>query len=1219
MRSFTNLVILISLIFSVAFADDSLLVYTLDGKFTLVNRCTGAVRWTYDSGLVNDCAYSGDVIIIPEIHGGRLYEYPGNRSGDLLYRINSSIFEMVVRSPESINSLYTTGYKSDHWLQLDLDTGKILNSARCFSPFQCYSANIDERIPARRTLDLGMSEYHFMLWNLTNGDAKVNMTYQALSSHMESDLQTSNLTHVATLEPSIVTFEGCKFLWHLPLSAPVVDLFSVEAPPPPPSPSKVGETEKRDQANSPSTADPFLPMTLHHGAQCAQQSHRLRRIVFTTYALVLNHSYTLPHYSTQSALWEAKLGRANTFVPALYVGEADSPPIYAVHTLAEVALKPRHVHRVAEHLRLAYESMRDDSAVLDLSRLVMPKTEVGGFWPKSLIGLYYLSLDSPQINPIWSPPSCPPHHLFQLTDQSHSSGRPLLPMQVTNIQTTGFPKEVKTVLWTFSTVIVLIITVAVIFALRMRNRVRRYLHYQTPWDHASPLLHPSFDCADREGWAGHPVVSANTTEGKRINPETVRFNLQRVLGSGANGTIVFEGTYGTQPVAVKRILRRVELEKSWLREHRILMNHHHEHLIRCFWTGSSPNFHYLVLQRCLTSLLEALDTEEGAALSEGRNPLSRFGLLPVECVRQLLNAVVFLHSKSIVHRDIKPSNIFILEATPSSPPTPSSSTTTSTSAVNRLVLGDFGLSLPLENGFFINSICVEAPASSTTENGGGSTVGASGAFTFGSLGWMAPEMCAASKEALTQSVDVFAFGLVAYFILSLGSHPFFAPPEAMSSSGTEAVSARPRHLREVYTSLAGLQSMQKAINDLQAPRLNDLDNCVCVVVEVVGGANEEKPDKMRSCLAKQLILEALTPDPSNRCSIEVLAGSPLFWTAEDIMAFYTEISNFMDESKPLKFASGSGSFHLSAERTRPGEGGGNEVVATGPVDVFHSVRQHLSTALDDHWGRVFSSSWLGHLDAVLVDDLRSVRTYQDKSLTQLLRAIRNKRNHIWSLRNKVRDILGSSDTAMAEHWNSRFPSLLPLTYCLARVHLAEVNHFHRFLPASLTADAAERFISEHCHPSTPAMWARLSISRHGSPRPADHKVSPQVALPSLESTVNGSEEIAGIKVQTSEHDSPLQAKPRVWSKARTLTNPWHLPSKRTISEESTNNVAASVAVSEAPAAVLGVTLIAASGEMVNPIEGNEENDETEGFVLQKTKKRMRKRKTVPNSVRTKNL
>lgn len=63
---------------------------------------------------------------------------------------------------------------------------------------------------------------------------------------------------------------------------------------------------------------------------------------------------------------------------------------------------------------------------------------------------------------------------------------------------------------------------------------------QTPWDHASPLLHPSFDCADREGWAGHPVVSGGTTQGQRANPEIVRFNLRRVLGSGANGTIVFE-------------------------------------------------------------------------------------------------------------------------------------------------------------------------------------------------------------------------------------------------------------------------------------------------------------------------------------------------------------------------------------------------------------------------------------------------------------------------------------------------------------------------------------------------------------------------------------------------------------------------------------------------------------------------------------------------------
>lgn len=46
-------------------------------------------------------------------------------------------------------------------------------------------------------------------------------------------------------------------------------------------------------------------------------------------------------------------------------------------------------------------------------------------------------------------------------------------------------------------------------------------------------------------------------------------------------------------MAVKRILRCVELEKSWLREHRVLMNHHHEHLIRCFWTVRLPHLRAL--------------------------------------------------------------------------------------------------------------------------------------------------------------------------------------------------------------------------------------------------------------------------------------------------------------------------------------------------------------------------------------------------------------------------------------------------------------------------------------------------------------------------------------------------------------------------------------------------------------------------------------------------
>lgn len=62
-------------------------------------------------------------------------------------------------------------------------------------------------------------------------------------------------------------------------------------------------------------------------------------------------------------------------------------------------------------------------------------------------------------------------------------------MQVSDIHTAaGFPKEVKTVLWTFSTVIVLIVSVTLIFVLRMRNRARRYLHYQVRWNSVSEAM-----------------------------------------------------------------------------------------------------------------------------------------------------------------------------------------------------------------------------------------------------------------------------------------------------------------------------------------------------------------------------------------------------------------------------------------------------------------------------------------------------------------------------------------------------------------------------------------------------------------------------------------------------------------------------------------------------------------------------------------------------------
>ena len=64
------------------------------------------------------------------------------------------------------------GYKSDHWLLLDLDTGELVKSAHCFSSYQCFMSNMENQSKKRNILDLGMSEYHIMLWNFSTGDLK---------------------------------------------------------------------------------------------------------------------------------------------------------------------------------------------------------------------------------------------------------------------------------------------------------------------------------------------------------------------------------------------------------------------------------------------------------------------------------------------------------------------------------------------------------------------------------------------------------------------------------------------------------------------------------------------------------------------------------------------------------------------------------------------------------------------------------------------------------------------------------------------------------------------------------------------------------------------------------------------------------------------------------------------------------------------------------------
>jgi hypothetical protein len=78
------------------------------------------------------------------------------------------------------------------------------------------------------------------------------------------------------------------------------------------------------------------------------------------------------------------------------------------------------------------------------------------------------------------------------------------------------------------------------------------------------------------------------------------------------GTVVYEGALDSRPVAVKRLLRqfytlaRKEIDV-------LVVSDEHPNVVRCFAMEEDRAFVYLALERCRTSLAEAMRDEAGAA------------------------------------------------------------------------------------------------------------------------------------------------------------------------------------------------------------------------------------------------------------------------------------------------------------------------------------------------------------------------------------------------------------------------------------------------------------------------------------------------------------------------------------------------------------------------------------------------------------------------------
>ncbi|XP_055650140.1 serine/threonine-protein kinase/endoribonuclease IRE1 isoform X2 [Falco peregrinus] len=213
----------------------------------------------------------------------------------------------------------------------------------------------------------------------------------------------------------------------------------------------------------------------------------------------------------------------------------------------------------------------------------------------------------------------------------------------------------------------------------------------------------------------------------RVMVGKISFNPKDVLGHGAEGTIVYRGTFDNRDVAVKRILPEcfsfADREVQLLRE-----SDEHPNVIRYFCTEKDRQFQYIAIELCAATLQEYVE----------QKPFSHHGLQPITLLQQTTSGLAYLHSLSIVHRDLKPHNILI-----SMP---------NAHGKVKAMISDFGLCKKLAVGRHSFSRRSGVP---------------------GTEGWIAPEMLSEDcKENPTYTVDIFSAGCVFYYVVSEGSHPF---------------------------------------------------------------------------------------------------------------------------------------------------------------------------------------------------------------------------------------------------------------------------------------------------------------------------------------------------------------------------------------------------------------------------------------------------------------
>ncbi|KFY09460.1 hypothetical protein V491_08150 [Pseudogymnoascus sp. VKM F-3775] len=204
-------------------------------------------------------------------------------------------------------------------------------------------------------------------------------------------------------------------------------------------------------------------------------------------------------------------------------------------------------------------------------------------------------------------------------------------------------------------------------------------------------------------------------------PETSKYKFGKTLGAGTYG-IVREATCqdGTK-VAIKIILKKNVKgnEQMVIDELRMLREMKHPHIVKFVDWFESRDKYYIVTQLATGGELFDRICEQGRFTEKDAS----------QTIRQVIEAVDYLHGKNVVHRDLKPENLLYLTA----------------DAHSDLVLADFGIAKMLDTKDEVLTTMA------------------------GSFGYAAPEVML--KKGHGKPVDMWSLGVITYTLLC-GYSPF---------------------------------------------------------------------------------------------------------------------------------------------------------------------------------------------------------------------------------------------------------------------------------------------------------------------------------------------------------------------------------------------------------------------------------------------------------------